>query len=70
MREGASRLRAERKEPQIVFFPRSPEMERGRGRENGEEDKGTKERKRSGKDEGAYVRGGFKSTKGRGVERG
>lgn len=63
MREGASQLRAERKEPQIVFFPRSREMERGWGRENGEEDKGTKERKRSGKDEGAYVRGGLRVQK-------
>lgn len=38
-------------------------MERGWGRENGEEDKGTKERKRSGKDEGAYVRGGLRVQK-------
>lgn len=44
-------------------------MERGWGRENGEEDKGTKERKRNGKDEERVCERGIKSAKGRGGKR-
>lgn len=41
-------------------------MEGGWGRENREEDKGTKERKRNGKEEGCTCEMGIKNRKGRG----
>lgn len=45
-------------------------MEGGRGRENREEDKGTKERKRNGKEEGCTCEMGIKNRKGRGGKKG
>lgn len=45
-------------------------MEGGWGRENREEDKGTKERKRNGKEEGCTCEMGIKNRKGGGGGRG